>query len=59
MSTWGFEAGLKPEDIIAAVSSHLFKRTGGPRGPLLRFAVDQGPNTRDPIMIRVAHDRTE
>ena len=55
----GLRGGSKPADILAAVSSHLFKRTGGPRGPLLRFAVDQAPNKRDPIMIRVAHDRKE
>ena len=57
MSHWGQDAGLSVADILFAVKDNLFKDIVGPRGPLLRFAVSQGPHRRDPIMIKVAHPR--
>ena len=60
MVAWhGSGVSFRENVILPAVSTHRFKRTGGSRGPLLRFPVDQGPNRRDPIMIRVAHDGEE
>jgi hypothetical protein len=54
MAYWGEDAGLSVSTIQAAIQDNLFKDSG--RGaPLLRFAISQGPDRRDPIMIKAAH----
>ena len=45
MDCWGKEQGLSTARVLK----------DSRRGPILRFALDQGPNDDDPIFIRVAH----
>ena len=55
MAHWGHDAGLSVAAVQSAIQDNLFKDIGGRGDPLLRFAISQGPNRRDPIMIKVAH----
>ena len=54
MIYWGHGAGLSIGTIQNAIQANLFKSIGR-RNPILRFSISQGPDPRDPIMIKVPH----
>ena len=54
MAHWGHGAGLSTETIQKAIQANLFKSIGR-RKPILRFSISQGPDPRDPTMIKVPH----
>ena len=54
MEYWGIEAGLTVETVQKALQAHLFKNIGR-RNPTLRFQISQGPDSHDPVMIKVSH----
>jgi hypothetical protein len=54
MTFWGHGAGLSIGTIQKAIQANLFKNIGR-RNPILRFSISQGPDPRDPVMIKVPH----